>query len=227
MKTILITGATGNLGNSVTKTFLDKGYQIIATTTSKNGLKELPSQVQGEVVDLTNEQEAEQLIGRIIQQHKKIDAALMLVGGFAMGKIKDTGFEQIQKQIDLNFKTAYHVTRPVLEQMEKQKSGRLVFIGSRPALVTKDGKNMIAYALSKSMLFKLAEYINEEVKGKNIAAAVVAPSTLDTPENRKSMPDADPSRWVSTAELAGIIEFICSDAARAMKEPVVKVYGEA
>ncbi|MFL5771644.1 MAG: SDR family NAD(P)-dependent oxidoreductase [Flavisolibacter sp.] len=227
MKTILITGATGNLGNAVTRTFLDKGYTIIATTTSKEGIKELPVEVQGEVADLTKEDDTAQMIGRIIQQHGKIDAALMLVGGFAMGKINATKSADIQKQIDLNFNTAYHVARPVLNQMEKQQSGRLVFIGSRPALSARDGKNMIAYALSKSMLFKLAEYINEEMKGKNIAAAVVVPSTIDTPQNRKSMPDSDPSKWVKPTDLARMIEFICSDAAKALREPVLKVYGES
>jgi len=225
MKTVLITGATGNLGSAVTKAFLDKGYRIIATTTSKEGLRDLPASVQGEVADLTNEEATKALIGKIIKDHGKIDAALMLVGGFAMGKIEATSSSDIKKQISLNFDTAYHVARPLLSHMQQQQSGRLVFIASRPALSAADGKNVIAYALSKSMLVHLAEYINAEVKGKNIAAIVVAPSTLDTPENRKSMPDADPSKWVRTQDLAGIIEFMCSDGAAPLREVVVKVYG--
>jgi len=67
-------------------------------------------------------------------------------------------------------------------------SGRLVYIGSRPALDAKSGKDVLAYALSKSLLFKLAEFLNEEAKGKNITATVVVPSTLDTPLNRQNMP---------------------------------------
>jgi len=227
MKTVLITGATGNLGSAVTKAFLDKGYTTIATTTSREGLKDLPASVQGEVADLTNEDATSALIGKIIKEHGKIDAALLLVGGFAMGKIEATSSADIKKQISLNFDTAYHVARPLLAHMKQQQSGRLVFIASRPALSAADGKNVIGYALSKSMLVHLAEYINAEVKGKNIAAIVVAPSTLDTPENRKSMPDADPAKWVRTQDLAGIIEFMCSDGAAPLREAVVKVYGNA
>ena len=76
-------------------------------------------------------------------------------------------------------------------------SGRLVFIGSRPAFEATQGKNLIAYGLSKSLLFTLAEYLNEEARGKNVTATVVVPSTLDTPMNRKSMPETDPAVWVT------------------------------
>ena len=164
---------------------------------------------------------------KVIDTHKIIDAALMLVGGFAMGAIKDTKLEDIQKQITLNFETAYNLTRPLYGHMQEQGMGRLIFIGSRPALKPADGKNLIAYSLSKSLLFKLADFINEDVKGKNIAAAVIVPSTLDTALNRKNMPNANPDNWVKPEALAAILEFICSDKAAALRETVLKVYNNA
>jgi NAD(P)-dependent dehydrogenase (short-subunit alcohol dehydrogenase family) len=111
--------------------------------------------------------------------------------------------------------------------MLENNSGRLVFIGSRPALEAKYGKNLIAYGLSKSLLFKLAEYINEEAKGKNVTATVIAPSTLDTPQNRQSMPDVNPNIWVQPEALAEILEFIVSEKALPLREPIFKVYNNA
>lgn len=229
MKTVIITGANGNLGNAVVKVFLQKGYKVIATVSREESRKELPAHdhLFVEAVDLTNEEKTEAFVQNAIAHHQKIDAALLLVGGFAMGKISDTKGEDLKKQIALNFETAYYVSRPLLRHMEEQQFGRLVFIGSRPALKPADGKNMVAYALSKSLLFQLAEFINSEVKGKNIVATVAVPSTLDTEINRKSMPHADFADWVKPEAMAEILEFICSDAASPLRETVLKVYNNA
>jgi NAD(P)-dependent dehydrogenase (short-subunit alcohol dehydrogenase family) len=229
MKTVIITGANGNLGNAVTKTFLEKGYTVIATVAREESKKELPAheKLYIETVDLTNEEKTTTFVQNAIATHHKIDAALLLVGGFAMGKIAETGGDDIKKQIALNFETAYYVTRPLLHHMLEQNNGRLVFIGSRPALKPADGKNMVSYALSKSLLFQLAEFINAEMKGKNIVATVAVPSTLDTEPNRKSMPQANPDNWVKPKALAEILEFVCSDAASALRETVLKVYNNA
>ena len=86
---------------------------------------------------------------------------------------------------------------------------------------------MIAYGLSKSLLLKLAEYLNEEAKGKNVTATVIVPSTLNTPANRKSMPDADASKWVDPEHLAGILEFVVSENAAPLRELVLKVYNNS
>ena len=226
MKTVLITGANGNLGSAVTKEFLDKGYRVVATViaeTMKADFAANPN-LDVQVVDLGNETATAAFILSLIEKYKTIDAALLLVGGFAIGNLSSTTGADIQKQIALNFETAYHVTQPLFQHMMENKNGRIVFIGARPALEASQGKNLIAYGLSKSLLFKLAEYLNEEARGKNITATVVAPSTLDTPLNRKSMPDTDPAIWVKPAALAEILEFIVSDKNAPIRESVIKVY---
>jgi NAD(P)-dependent dehydrogenase (short-subunit alcohol dehydrogenase family) len=229
MKTVIVTGANGNLGNAVTNMFLNKGYTVIATVSKEESKKELPAhdRLFIEAIDLTNEEKTTSFVQNAIATHKKIDAALLLVGGFAMGKIAETSGEMIKKQIALNFETAYYVTRPLLQHMQEQNDGRLVFIGSRPALKPADGKNMVAYALSKSLLFQLADFINAEMRGKNIVATVAVPSTLDTEANRKSMPQANPDHWVKPEAMAEILEFICSDTASVLRETVLKVYNNA
>jgi NAD(P)-dependent dehydrogenase (short-subunit alcohol dehydrogenase family) len=228
-KTVIITGANGNLGTAVTHLFLARGYKVIATVYNEDAKKDMPdhNNLQVQVVNLANETEAASFVQSSISTHQKIDGALMLIGGFAMGNIAATKTEDIKKQISLNFDTAYQVARPLLEHMLGNNYGRLVFIGARPSLQSSAGKNLIAYGLSKSLLFKLAEYINEEAKGKNVTATVVAPSTLDTAINRKSMPDVNPDNWVKPEALAEILEFLCSDKSSTLRETVLKVYNNA
>jgi NAD(P)-dependent dehydrogenase (short-subunit alcohol dehydrogenase family) len=91
----------------------------------------------------------------------------------------------------------------------------------------RNGKGMVAYGLAKSLIFRLAELMNDEAKGHNLVTSVIVPSTIDTPQNRKSMPDANFNKWVKAEEIAGIIYYYCSDAARSLREPVIKVYGNS
>lgn len=228
-RTVIITGANGNLGTAVTNYFLQQAYQIIATVSSDEGRKDLPEtdNLQVQVVNLAIEAETTAFVERVIEQRAKIDGALLLVGGFAMGNIATTSAEDIKKQLSLNFDTAYHVARPLFQHMKQNGHGRIVFIGSRPALEAKVGKGMLAYALSKSLLFKLAEYLNDEAKGTDVTTTVVVPSTLDTPPNRKAMPDANPDKWVKPEALAAILEFVVSEKASTLRETVLKVYNNA
>jgi NAD(P)-dependent dehydrogenase (short-subunit alcohol dehydrogenase family) len=229
MKTVIITGANGNLGVAVTNHFLDAGYKVIATVRNEEGRSELPQHgnLHVSVVNLSDESATSAFASDIISKHGKIDALLMLVGGFAMGNIKDTDASALRKQFALNFETAYFIARPIFEHMLDKRYGRLIFIGSRPALEASAGKHVVAYALSKSLLFKLAEFMNAEGKGKNVTATVVAPSTIDTPVNRKEMPDADADKWVKPEALAAVLEFIISGKGEPLREAVLKVYGEA
>ncbi|MCW3088808.1 MAG: family NAD(P)-dependent oxidoreductase [Sediminibacterium sp.] len=229
MKTVLITGASGNLGLAVTRYFLEKGHTVIATVTSTAAQAELGehNRLFVQVVDLMNEEATTTFVKTVVEKYTRIDAALLLVGGFAMGNIQGTTGTDIDRQLSLNFKTAYFVTRPLFAHMMEKGNGRLVFIGARPAIAPAQGKDLLAYGLSKSLLFKLAEYLNEEAKGKNVTATVVVPSTLDTPLNRKSMPDVNPANWVTPDALAEILAFIVSDTAGALRENVLKVYNNA
>jgi NAD(P)-dependent dehydrogenase (short-subunit alcohol dehydrogenase family) len=228
-KTVIITGANGNLGMAVTNAFLSKGYKVIATVINEEARKDMPvhENLQTEAVNLTSEEEAASFVQSAIERNGGIAAALMLVGGFAMGNIAATKSEDIKKQISLNFDTAYNITQPLFQHMLANNYGRLVFIGARPALQAKDGKNLIAYGLSKSLLFKLADYLNEEARGKNVATSVVVPSTIDTALNRKSMPDVNPDNWVKPEALADVLEFLVSDKGNPLRQTVLKVYNNA
>jgi NAD(P)-dependent dehydrogenase (short-subunit alcohol dehydrogenase family) len=225
MKTVLITGGSGNLGTAVVAAFLQDGCNVVAAVhdkEDKNKLLEHPN-LRVQAVNLQDEGETTAFIQNLTAT-TPVHTALLLAGGYAPGDIEHTTLNLIRSQISLNFETAYAIARPLFQHMLQQGTGRLVFIGSQPALMPRKGKTSLAYALSKALLFNLAEILNEAAKGTDVVTSVVVPSTIDTPPNRESMPSADPSKWVPPAELAGVLRFICSDEAAALREPVFKVY---
>ena len=229
MNIAIVTGAGGNLGHAVCQKFLTEGYYVAGTISAqeKAGEAGTSSNYETIAIDLTDEQATTLFIDNIVSNKGRIDVAVLTVGGFAMGKVETTSTKDIMKQLNLNFETAYNTARPIFLQMMKQGKGRIFLIGSRPGLDMHNSKGMIAYGLSKSLIFRLAELLNDEAKGKEVVTHVIVPSTIDTPQNRKSMPDADPARWVTPEAIASVIYFYCSDDATAIREPVIKVYNNA
>lgn len=224
---ILITGAGGSLGKACVQEFLGKGHHVIAILSPGKKLDAKTKSLSTYNANLTDEQDTHKIISQIISDHGQIDIALLLVGGFAMGSIMETNSAKIKKMVDLNFITTFHVAQKIFEQMAKQKSGRLVFVGAKPSLEPKAGKGLIAYSLSKTLVFKLAELLNEEGKNNNVVATVIVPSVIDTEANRKSMPKVDPKNWVTPKQIAEIIEFATSEKGSKLREPVLKIYGNA
>jgi NAD(P)-dependent dehydrogenase (short-subunit alcohol dehydrogenase family) len=230
-KIVIITGAAGNLGKAAVEKFIDEGYHVIATIDPNSRSTPLESRLRLEthLVDISNEREVEAFVQKIASYaDSTIEASIMLVGGFATGGLAETGQAQLQQMIQLNFETAYFMARSVFQRMLLQETGgRLIFIGARPALEAQEGKDLMAYALSKSLLFKLSELLNAEGKKKNVVSTVLVPSTIDTPRNRKDNPAANFDDWVKPEEVADTLAFICSPAGRKLRDAVLKVYGNS
>lgn len=229
MKTAIVTGASGNMGQAVVKKFLAEGYRVIGTVDPHDSIQWNIDHPEFEkiVVDLVNEEDTEKFVSEIIATHKHIYIVVATVGGFAMGKIAETKTSDIAKQYKLNFETAYNIARPAFAHMLEKQHGRFFLVGSRPGLHAAAGKGMVAYGLAKSLLFRLAELMNDEAKGTDVVTSVIVPSTIDTPPNRSSMPNADFDAWVKPEAIADIIYFYCTPAADGLREPIIKVYNKA
>lgn len=228
-KTVIVTGSAGNMGQAIVKKFLTEGFHVVGTVVPNDpvSIDIDDNHFEKVIVDLMREDATEKFIGEVAAKNKTIDAAVLTVGGFAMGKVADTKSADILNQYKLNFETAWHVARPVFIQMMQQGYGRIFLVGSRPGISAMEGKGMVAYGLSKSLIFRLAEFLNDEAKGSNVVTSVLVPSTLDTPQNRKSMPNADFASWVKPEAIAAAVYFYCSDEAAALREPVIKLYNNS
>lgn len=204
-KTVIVSGASGNLGTAVVNFYLDRGDQVIGLVHRSGGQPRNIANYVECAVNLLDELAVEECVKQLLEKFGKIDIAVMTAGGFAMGDLSDTGISELEHQYRLNFETAYNLTKPLYEHMKLNHGGRLFFVGSGQGLDTSKGKHVVAYSLSKSLLFQLTNIINADTAHTGIRAHVVVPSIIDTPQNRESMPDADFSKWEKPADIAAII----------------------
>jgi NAD(P)-dependent dehydrogenase (short-subunit alcohol dehydrogenase family) len=229
MASLIITGANGNLGLSVVNRLLGDGYHILAAS-GLSGAGNLPHHQNLEIqeIDLLDEERAQKFVESSLQKNPDIEGAVLLVGGFAIGKLAETKKADLDKMINLNFYTGYHIVRPLLSHfLNRPQGGQFIMVGSRPGLDVSNGKDFFAYSLSKAMIFRLADFINAEGKDKCVTATVIVPSTIDTEANRKAMPGADFSKWVPAENIADAISFTLSETGRMLRESVIKIYNRS
>ena len=232
MKSIIVTGAAGNLGQAVVKRFAKDGHKVYAAL----GLGEnsrifsespLAAHIHTQFLNLTDETISEGCVKNIIALDPAVETAICIVGGWQPGNISETTGYELDKMIKLNFSTAFNIVRPLMEYFERRGGGQFVFIGARPAINPAEAKSQVAYALSKSMLLRLAEIINDQGKFKEIRASVIIPSLLDTPQNRAAFTDSPAEEWVTPEVAADTIAFLLGETGENFRETVVKLYNHA
>ena len=223
-KTVLVTGASGGLGTHVTKALLDAGFVVVG----------LAPKIQQSDFDhpnftalrssLDNLADAKKAADAVIDRFEKIDVLAHLVGGFAGGQtVAETDDATFQRMFDMNVNSAFHVLRAVLPEMRKAGGGRVIAIGSRA--VEDPGPRVGAYSASKAALVSLIQTVARENKDAGITANVILPGTIDTAANRRDMPDADTSQWVSPASIAGMIVWLAGNSGKDVTGAVIRVYG--
>ncbi len=223
-RNIIITGAAGNLGQAVVEKFKREGYHIIALTQpGKDEVVEEADDVYE--VDVTDEQAVSDFIKEYHLQYGEVDALALIVGGFMSGALEDTLQKDLEKMFKLNFYSAFHLVKGFLPIMKKQQKGTFLFVGARPALQPAVAQGVLAYAMSKKLVITLAEIIGEETKETSIRSHIFVPSTIDTPQNRKSMPDADFSKWVNPNDIAEAMHYAVNTPA--LRNMTFKLYGES
>jgi NAD(P)-dependent dehydrogenase (short-subunit alcohol dehydrogenase family) len=147
-----------------------------------------------------------------------------IAGGFRMGEaVHETSTDTWELMLRLNAGTVLDMARAVVPSMLAQGQGWIVNVAAGAAL--RGAAHMGAYAASKSAVMRLTESMAAELRTRGIHVNCVLPSILDTPENRAAMPDADPGHWVSPEDLAAVIRFLASPAARAVHGAALPVSG--
>ena len=208
-RTVLVTGAGGNLGRAVAKAFSALGDAVVPL--------DLPT-------NLLDQAQVDAAVANAMRAHGRIDVLCNLAGGFRMGApVHETSDKDWNFLLDLNARTVLHTARAVVPHMLAAGGGKIVNVGASAA--QKGAAQMGAYIASKSAVIRLTETMAAELREKNINVNCVLPTILDTPENRAAMPKADPRKWVALEDLAQVIVFLASDAARAIHGAAIPVSG--
>lgn len=226
-RTVLITGAAGQLGRAVVSRFADAGAKLVLLDRQVEQIKAVPGQsahCMTAAVDLLRADAVQAVVHSAIERFGRIDVLCHLAGGFRMGQaVHETGPDTWDFLFDLNVRTLVNVANAVVPGFIDNGGGRIVTVGAYSA--QRGIAQMGAYCASKSALIRLTESMSAELKDRQINVNCVLPTIIDTPDNRTAMPDADPARWVAPEALADVIAFLASDAARAIHGAAVPVSG--
>jgi NAD(P)-dependent dehydrogenase (short-subunit alcohol dehydrogenase family) len=224
-RVVLITGAKGGLGTSVTQAFLAAGATVAGSSKSIQDGDFSNPRFAAIPADLTVAESAGYLVNDVIRRFGKIDALVHVMGGFAGGmSIPETTDETWDLMMNLNLRAAFQILRIVIPQMRQAGRGRIVAISSRQAV--EPAAYTSAYNASKAALVALIRTVALENEDAGITANTILPGTMNTEANRKASPDADPSKWVQTEQVAGIATFLVSDAGAAITGAAIPAYGQ-
>ena len=230
-KHILVAGASGNLGEAVVKTFLDSGAIVFGIDRRKGRMDKFSRAVDYadqfysmEEIDVTDVDAVMLLADNIQQNHGEIDVLVNTVGAFST----DAGVHKLdrktfQRMMGLNVYSFLNLTKAFVPHMIKKGSGKVISIGAKAGL--NGSAKMGAYAASKAALMRLTESLAAELKSDHIQVNCILPGTIDTPENRQDMPNADFSKWVPSEKLAEVILFMASSIADEITGASIPVYG--
>ena len=214
-KNVLVTGATGGLGGAVVDAFVAAGAVVYVPTRRAVpvGAKAAPA------TDVTNESEVVALFAAV----PALWASVHVVGGFTMGPLLDTTLHDVNKQLDINFVSAFLCTREAARKMIGSGGGRIVNVASHAGETAP--AQMAAYASSKAAVIALSRSAANELRTARVLVNAVAPTVIDTPANRAAMPNADRALWASPQSIASSIVWLCSTENESGSGSVVTVGG--
>lgn len=225
---VLITGAAGNLGRAVAHAFAAQGAALVLADLKPEALQATFGAESARQrflgVNLLERDAVAAAVAGVLASIARIDVLCHLAGGFRMGEaVHETSGATWDWLLDLNARTLLHAAGAVVPHMLAAGGGRIVTVGAYSA---RQGlAAMGAYTAAKASVIRLTEAMAAELREKNINVNCVLPTIIDTPQNRAAMPDADPARWVAPADLAQVIVFLASDAARAVHGAALPVTG--
>ncbi|GMV74288.1 MAG: hypothetical protein AMXMBFR78_12390 [Rubrivivax sp.] len=225
-RNVVVTGGTGALGAVVVDRLLQAGAICYVPAREARGAGDARHErlhlVAG--VDLSDEAG----VDRFFDGVPELWASVHLAGGFAMAGINETTRADFVQQLEVNTLTAFLCCRAAVRGMRRAgHGGRIVNVAARPGLEPRRGAGMAAYTASKAAVAALTIALAEELKREHILVNAIAPSTLDTPANRRAMPDADTSRWLSPAAAAETILHLISPANTEVSGAVLPLYARA
>ena len=227
-RTVMLTGAAGNLGRAVAATFAAAGARLVLVDVDRARLEQaFGGDSEQRLLAPANLLDRDQVAAVVAQaqgRFGRIDVLCNLAGGFRMGSpLHQTSDDDWNFLFDLNARSILNMVRAVVPGMTEAGSGKIVNVAAYAAL--KGTTRMGAYCASKDVVIRMTETMAAELRDAGINVNCVLPTIIDTPENRAAMPDADAGRWVQPEALAEVIAFLASDQARAVHGAALPVTG--
>jgi len=231
-RVVLITGAAGNIGRAAAMAFAAAGERLALVDRDHDALEalrgELPEGTESApfVANLMDGAAVESLIGAVMERFGRLDVLANIAGGFTMGPpLHETPDKDWDFMLDLNARTVFNCCRWAVPRMLAGGGGRIINVSARAA--TRGVGHMGPYCASKAAVITLTESLADELKDQGINVNCILPGTVDTPQNRAAMPDQDHDRWVPPDDLADVILFLASPAARSVTGAAIPVYGRS
>ncbi len=230
----IVTGGAGALGRATVRVLLDGGATVVTTDTHGHGMRDLAASLPDDLrarfatveADVATEGGAEAVVRQATDAHGRLDILINIVGGYAGGPtVAETDPATWREQFELNATTAFLMAHAAIPAMQSRGWGRIINVASRVARTAPAG--LSAYAVSKAAVITLTEVLANEVREYGITANAIMPSVIDTPANRRAMPDSDFSQWVRPEEIGGVIRFLASEESGIISGAAIPVYGRA
>jgi NAD(P)-dependent dehydrogenase (short-subunit alcohol dehydrogenase family) len=228
-RVVIVTGAAGNLGNAVAQAFQAAGAKLALVDRAADrlprmfpALSDSNDHFLATSVDLTDADAVAAMAAETARRLGRIDVLTNVAGGYRGGRpVHEAPLETLDHLLALNARTVLIASQAVVPHMLKQGGGKIVNVAARAAL--KGGRNVGTYSAAKSAVMRLTESMAVELRKAGINVNCVLPGTIDTPQNRQAMPNADPSRWTRPEAIADVVLFLASEAGRAVHGAAIPV----
>lgn len=216
----VVTGGTGTLGSALVECFLAAGMKVHVPWVSSPEAEALREQF-GDAdetrlslyrTDITRPDEVEELFRAVDETEHRLDILANIVGAFTWASVAETEPELWDRMLALNATSAFLCSRAALPRMRSRRWGRILTVSALPA-VHGGAAQMSAYSAAKAALLNFTQSLAKELAGTGITANAVVPAIVDTPTNRKALPDADTSVWLDPAAVAKVMAFLATEAA--------------
>ena len=230
-RTVVVTGAAGNLGRAVASAFAAQGANLVLVDLKREALAAAYGDENSEgeqrlflAANLLEQEQVNLAVTAAMQRFGRIDVLCNLAGGFRMGDaVHESSDQNWDFLFNINSRTLLHTSRAIVPCMLAAGGGKIINVGAFAA--QKGQAQMGLYTAAKSVVIRLTESMAAELRTKNINVNCVLPTIIDTPENRAAMPNANPANWVAPEALADVVVFLASDAARAVHGAALPVTG--
>ena len=214
----LVTGGSGALGRAVVNQLAAEGARIHVPWIVEEEVGQLQqylgphaAQVTLHRADVADEAAVGQLF-REIDAHGRLDILANICGGFAYASLEETELATWRRMLEMNATSAFLCCRAAAPLMKRGHWGRIINVAAQPAL-NRGAANMSAYSASKAAVLNLTYSLAEELRPAGITVNAIVPTIIDTPANRKAMPQADAAKWLAPEQIASVVLFLASDPA--------------